>query len=274
VFKRLFLLLSLALVCLAGCDKAALIAKFASESEQAAAKSTIDQLRARDFDAIEKSLDKSLIDQNTRKNLEKMSAMIPVGEPRSVKVVGVLNSHNQQTGTTSLDLTFEYEFPEKWMLMYVGTKEQNGTKVITGITVNTLIQSLEERNRFSLIGKQPVHYVVLACTISALLLTLYALIVCIRTKNLRRKWLWILFILIGVGHFAVNWTSGESGVNLLFVQLLSAGMASSYFGPWILSFSIPLGAIIFLFKHYNRNPMQAASSLPDPAPQHEQEPTT
>jgi hypothetical protein len=63
---------------------------------------------------------------------------------------------------------------------------------------------------------------------------------------LPRKWLWVLFILAGVGKFAVNWTSGEWGIAPLSLQLLSASAVASLYGPWILSFSLPLGAIVFL----------------------------
>ena len=38
--------------------------------------------------------------------------------------------------------------------------------------------------------------------------TLYALVLCIRTRNVKSKWLWILFILVGFGAVQANWTTG------------------------------------------------------------------
>lgn len=223
------------------------MAKFASPDEQTLARSYIDRLRARDYDAIEKSLDRRIAGPSVRGNLEKMSALVPSGEPSSVKLVG---AHKfSQGGTISLNTTFEYQFAEGWMLANVVIEERGGAKAITGFNVYPRTQSIEEENRFNLVGKQPVQYLVLAGAIGAAVVSIYALVVCARTKVLRKKWLWILFILAGVGQFAVNWTSGEWSIAPLSIQLLSASASAQLYGPWILSFSIPLGAIVFLFYH-------------------------
>jgi hypothetical protein len=63
-----------------------------------------------------------------------------------------------------------------------------------------------------------------------------------------RKWLWVLFILLGLGKLAVNWSTGEWQVMPLAVQVFSASIFSSPYSPWILAVSFPLGAIVFLFR--------------------------
>ncbi len=78
------------------------------------------------------------------------------------------------------------------------------------------------------------------------LLTLYALVICIGTRLVGRKWPWVLFILVGFGSIAVNWTSGQWRVVPFSIQLFSASVAAQLYGPWIVSASIPLGAIVFL----------------------------
>jgi Phospholipase_D-nuclease N-terminal len=89
---------------------------------------------------------------------------------------------------------------------------------------------------------------VLAAAAAAPLFTLYALIVCIRTKIERRKWLWILFILFGFGRFMVNWTTGSWDFHIFYAQLLSASAGAAFFGPWIISVSLPVGAVFFLSR--------------------------
>lgn len=242
--------LSFLLFLLAGCDQASIVAKFASADEQALARSYIERLRARDFDAIEKFLDKGLAGPEVRGNLEKMAALFPAGEPRSVKLVGAYKHF--QNESRILNTTFEYEFSEGWVLANVAIDEKNGAKSITGLNVYPRTQSLEQENQFTLIGKQPAQYLILAGAIGAALVSLFALVACIRTKPLRRKWLWILFIVLGVGQFAVNWTSGEWGIVPISVQLLGAGATAAPYGPWIVSCSIPLGAIVFLFWRRGR----------------------
>ncbi len=80
------------------------------------------------------------------------------------------------------------------------------------------------------------------------LFTLYALVLCIRMR-MTRKWLWILFILLGVTTLRLNWSTGEMGLQPLSVQLLGASFSrSGLVAPWIFGVSFPLGAVFFLRK--------------------------
>ncbi|HEY2345365.1 MAG TPA: hypothetical protein VGH80_05700 [Xanthomonadaceae bacterium] len=97
-------------------------------------------------------------------------------------------------------------------------------------------------------GKSLVQYLVLTCAILAVLLTFYALLACVRTKLSGRKWPWILFILVGFGQVAVDWTTGAGNIQVLWIQLFSAGAVAQLHGPWIISASVPVGAIVFLLR--------------------------
>jgi hypothetical protein len=57
-----------------------------------------------------------------------------------------------------------------------------------------------------------------------------------------------LFILFGVGNFALDWTTGEWQFAPLHVHLLSASVSANLYGPWVLSVSVPLGALLFLWR--------------------------
>jgi hypothetical protein len=137
-------------------------------------------------------------------------------------------------------------------LTNVAVEEKNGAKTIVGFNVNPITQSLETQNRFTLVGKDAVHYTVLLAAVAAALLTLYSLVVCARSKPLRRKWLWVLFILFGFGKAAVNWTTGEWGIAPLSVQMFSASAVAPLYGPWTIAASLPLGALMFLFYRRSR----------------------
>jgi hypothetical protein len=80
------------------------------------------------------------------------------------------------------------------------------------------------------------------------MVTIYALVTCVRTTVTPTKWLWILLILPGVGKVSVNWTTGDWQVMPLAIQLLSASALSSRYGPWVVAVSFPLGAILFLLR--------------------------
>lgn len=236
-------LLALALV---GCSQDALLQKFASPEEQATAKKYVDDLRAGQYAQIEAVMDSRLKSPTLRATLQQMAAAMPDEEPSSVKLVGA-ESTMSPAGTIK-NLTFEYRFSDRWVLINVATHRKGDEFALVGFNIYPQAQSLEELSRFRLSGKSPGQYLVLVLAILLPLFSLYALIACIRTRMTRRKWLWILFILCGVCKVSVNWTTGEWQVSLLTLQLLSASVLKADFGQWILGVSLPLGAILFLFR--------------------------
>ena len=56
-------------------------------------------------------------------------------------------------------------------------------------------------------------------------------------------------MLFGIISFRLNWTTGDFEFQLLNIRLLGAGfLRSGTVAPWILSFAIPVGAILFWIK--------------------------
>ncbi len=97
---------------------------------------------------------------------------------------------------------------------------------------------------------------------------LASLILRIRTKIGKRKWLWIVFIPFGFGRLSFNWTTGRVLFNPLSVhfQLLgAAAVKHGLYAPWIISISVPLGAIVFLIRRKRlaaagRSPVECAEN--------------
>ena len=185
-----------ALILLCGCSQESLLQKFSSVQDQAIAKSYIDKLRTRDFDAIENAADQSIKSPTLRNTLVQMANQIPNQEPTSVKLVGAKTFH--MASTTTVNTTFEYKFGPKWLIANVAIQDKKGVKTIVGFNVNPEPSSLESQNRFSLFGKSAVQYCALSAAIAAALLTLYSLIVCIRTKLSGKN---------GRGFFSSSWAS-------------------------------------------------------------------
>jgi hypothetical protein len=232
------------LLILVGCSKADLLQKFASPEDQAVAKNYINLLRQQQFEVIETDADSSIAGASLHETLVKMSALIPPGEPTSVTLVGA--QQRKMAGTSTVNLTFEYGFSGKWLITNVAVKKQGDKTTIVGFTVIPQPTSLEEQNKFTLSGKTTGHYLVLALAIVFPFLTLYALVVCIRTKFRGRKWPWVLFVIFGLGTFSVNWTTGKGVFLPLSFQLFSAGASAPLYGPWTLAVSVPVGAVTFL----------------------------
>jgi hypothetical protein len=236
-----------ALIILSGCgDPESMIKKFTPPEDETVATNYIAMLRQNQFEPIKKDLDPSLKSVLTQDMLVKMAAAIPAQDPISVKVIGAQQVRNSDL--YRINLSFEYQFPSKWVLINVATQKKDGVSTIIGFNIYPLTDSFENLNRFTLAGKNLLQYVTLAFAILIPVFTLFALVLCIRTKMEKRKWLWIIFILIGIGKFTVNWTTGQWNISPLSFQLLGAGSFAPPFGAWLISISLPLGAILFLLR--------------------------
>src|ERR1043166_6610910 len=121
---------------LCGCSQQEMLDRFASKEEQAAAKSRIEQLRAGDFDGIEKDLDPSLKGPGVRATLQQMSRAIPAGTPTPITLVGATSF--SESGHTSKNITFEYDFAGQWFLINVATIEKAGVTTVAGMNVRPI----------------------------------------------------------------------------------------------------------------------------------------
>lgn len=137
------------------------------------------------------------------------------------------------------------------MFATVTTEMRDGARSVIAFHVYPRAQSLAAEHGFSLAGKSMVQYGVLAAALAAFALSLYALYRCVRTKGLAKKALWVLFILVSFGQLAVDWTSGEWRFVPLHLELLGASFMAPLGGSWILTASLPVGAIVFLLRERN-----------------------
>jgi len=227
-----------------GCSKQVLLQKFASPEEQAVAKDDFNLLRQQQYDAIEKMMDPSISGPSVHQTLVAMAASIPDGNPTSVTLVAAQRIKSADYST--VNLTFEYQFPAKWLLTNVALKKRDSSTTIVGFHVYPRSASLQEQNKFTLGHKAPFQHLILALAIAVPLFILCTLVVCIKTKLRGKKWPWILFIIFGVGKVAVNWTTGQWSFGLISIQLFGASGVARPYGPWIFAVSFPIGAVIFL----------------------------
>lgn len=226
------------------CSQKASLEKLSTPEDRAVAQSYIDQLRLRQFDAIEAAIDENIKSPDLRDKLSKMADTLPAGEPSSIKVIGVQVFESPQL--RQVNTSFEYDFGGKWFVTNVALQDKEGIKTIIGLNVYILQQPLEVQNRFTFSGKGMAHFAIFGGCILVALLTLSALVLCLSTKMGKKKWLWILFILLGVGKITINWTTGQISFQLLVIQLFSISATAAPYGPWIIAVSLPIGSIAFL----------------------------
>jgi hypothetical protein len=241
-----YLLISMLLAALVACSQQDLLQKFASPAEQSTARHYIDLLRQERYEVVEAAMDPTIRGPSLHGTLVSMAALVPAGEPTSVTLIGA--NRMKAPGSETVNLTFEYNFSGKWLLANVATKRNGESTTLVGFHIYPQPNSLEQQNKFVLGGKSAFQYLVLGLAIILPLFTLLALVVCIKTKLKGRKWPWVIFVVFGIGKFALNWTTGQWGYSLLNIQLLSAGAFAPLYGQWTIFLSIPVGAIVFLMR--------------------------
>lgn len=236
---------------LTACDQQAMIDKIAPQQEVALVKQLFAQLAARDYESVEKQLDPSLQTPTLRGALEDVAGQFPAGPPLSIRIIGSRTQFT--TDTTIHDLTLEYEYSGSWLIGNAVLRSSGASRSFIAFRVTPRAQSLVSENAFSLGGKSPAHYLVLLGVVLIPLFVLIVLVLCIRTKSLKRKWAWILFVLLGLVQFSFNWTTGEWSVQPIAVLLFGSGFASAGpAAPLVFSLGLPVGAMVFMTRWLRR----------------------
>ena len=115
--------------------------------------------------------------------------------------------------------------------------------------------------KLSLEGKSPLHFVVLGLALIIPVFMIFTAIACFRNENVRRKWLWIPFILIGLWGIEFNWTTGyvvyelfhvfpDGSISFNFIAFSLLGVTAVKMGllsPWVIGLGSPIGALLYWF---------------------------
>ena len=237
-----------------GCGEKVSLDQVSTPEDQAVARGYLEALRQRDFETVEAATDESLRGPGLRESLETLADRFPAGAPRSEQLVGA--NRVESDGGTTVVSTFELGFERGWVVAAASVRERDGARTLVGLQVEPAEQSLAELHRFTLAGKGVVHYLVLLAAAGVLGFTLWTFVVYLRTDVPGWKWPWALFILLGIGKFTLSWTTGQLVFDPVAVQILSVGISAKVHGPWLVQFSVPLGAIVFLNQRrlWNRPP--------------------
>ncbi|MBC3919508.1 hypothetical protein H8L32_18625 [Undibacterium sp. CY18W] len=219
----------------------------ASKEEQKFAKEYLQRIHNKDFAFVKSKMDAELQAKVTDETLSQLASFFPHGKVLSTELIGA------QIDVVDSDwfgnFKFEYHYEAGWAVGHIALKRKNDQLTVVGFSINKTKTSQKEINRFTFSGKSAIHYVTLIAAVCVFLFILITLVVCMRTTMLKRKWLWALFIVLGVSAIDVNWTTGEYAFQLIRFQLFGAAMvANSEYSPWIITASFPLGAIVFWFR--------------------------
>jgi len=158
---------------------------------------------------------------------------------------------------TNYRLGYEYEFEKGNILFTTVIKEKDGKFSVTAFNLEFLPAPLSELTKFTLTGKSVLHYIFLVLCILVPLFILTTLIFMLFSKmTTKKKIIWsFIILLVSLPKFIINWSDGQFDFSLLNITLLGSGFNKpTLYSAWLLSFHIPLGAIIYWFKRKNLLP--------------------
>jgi hypothetical protein len=169
--------------------------------------------------------------------------------------------------TEMSNVTFESTYDGAYVVTDVVLRRvDEGDRRIVGLHAKALSVSLEVLNAFSLGNMGLVQYAFILAMIAVAATIVAALVSWFRRRHItKRKWWWLLAIALACPFkLSVNWITGAVAIQALTVQLFGLSAAhDGLVGPWILSFSIPAGAIAFMI---NARQAERRSRQEPPAP--------
>ena len=231
-------------VTLFGCSYDYLAEQLIPEEESAYAQDFLERLRNRDFDYVIGQVDSSISAQISEQKLIEIADYFPAGEPAAVEIIGsqTFSSPDLWQG----NFTFEYQFDDGWAVANIVINRVNEITTVTGFHVWQTTASQRELTAFSAADLTPWHIIILVLTV---LVPAFMIFTCYRvykTPIPARKRRWYLISFLGLFGFTFNWTTSVLNYELATVKILGFGIvAASPHAPWILSFTIPVGAAVF-----------------------------
>lgn len=234
-------------IALAGCGGAL------SPEDDRAMLEVFELTKSGEFDAIETRLNPILRTPESRVVLERLNNGIAnAGEPCERTFVSATTTRVLATSGTGRRVTARHQYACPNATFVVDTRlwiAADAAPVIEHFHFTPVNpEAAAAAQKFSFAGKNWRHYVFFAIAVASPLLMLLALLGALFTKGFKRKWIWMIVALAGIGKFSMIWPTGEIHTALASINLIGFGVtrAGHALAPWVVSFTPPLGAIIVL----------------------------
>jgi hypothetical protein len=203
-----------------------------------------------------RDLDPTLNTPAGRQSIGQMPAYFRGGRIERMELMGY--QATLSNGVHHRDITYQVQLADGWVAANVASRTEGGRHVVEGASVVPLQGDLRRINAFSLARKPAVHLLFLVLLGGLPLFMLATAVMAYRT-NPGQRWRWVLLSVVGLGKWSLNWTTGETSFSAVNLQLLGSGMMRpSSFVPWIVSVSLPAGALWVWLRYLRRRRADAA----------------
>jgi hypothetical protein len=252
-------LVSLLTLAILGCDASAAMKRFTPADADARARDYIALLARGQVDSAMARLRPEMVTPDARVEYEKMSAILAHQQFDSSRVVGAQVNH--MNGIRHTNLTYELHSRGGWFLANVATVDSAGDWMVEGVSAHTLPASLEAQTRFSFVGKSAMYYAWVFFMVLAGVASLGSALFLATRRAMPKHWGWALLALVGAGTFNLDWSSGAFSFRPISVLLGSlAFVRAGPAAPWVITFALPVGAVIALMRYRDWRSAELASA--------------
>lgn len=189
----------------------------------------------------------AMLNDNTVQTLTTINRAIGKAHYKNIKVVGWQDKRTRETGRV-YTISYEYEFQQAFALFSVALVKQGESYMIAGFNADMSRESYSKKLEFTFSGKGVVHYLVLCLALAIPVFVIATLFVLFNTP-IRRKWLWIVAVVLCNFGATFYWTTGAfiwDGMKFIILGLnINIGTVSE---GWKFTVALPVGAILFWLK--------------------------
>lgn len=246
-----FIVLIGILTCFGCSPSPAMIDRIATPADRAVAQEAITALRSNDIPRLtalavpEARFRVASLVPALRRNL-------PSDRSVQVTLAGAWWYKSLRTGADRVTLDYQVRGARGQAFVRLGLTHRNGEVLVAQFQAARLARPMEVTNAFRIAGKGWGHFAFLLFTLLTVALIIAALVTLARAPGVRWRWAWAFGSLFGFGQFLMNWTTGAVSVSPLHIQFLGAQVVrTGPVGPWIVGWSVPLVAVIVLWRHAN-----------------------
>lgn len=173
-------------------------------------------------------------------------------EMGALELVAAFPKTRPIAGHETMELAYQIRQGDRYRRTELTLIELDGQFRVHDVQVETLTESIEAQNEFT-VGDRPLqNLVILAAAIMIPLFVTYVLALCVRSTDDPPLWtvLWVFFIVTGVGRITLDWTTGQIvGYALGFFFPTAKLSHPELYSHYFLSISCPLGALLYLRRH-------------------------
>ena len=233
---------------LGACSPQAWNDRMTTPQERELAQRVIAMIRGDDVNGLRAVSDSELSPQLTPQSMHPIVRMMPTAGQPSLQVVAVNTLAMDSAPRTVKVLYYEVGADKQWAIVQVTLAIRGAQTRLGGFHVQPSALRPTTFNDFTFAGKPAINYVWLAMMALAIIVTILGAVTAFRSPHFRKlRWLWIVGSLFSFVTFSLNWATGAFGVMpISFLLPGASAMRGNALSPWIVSFAIPVVAIVIL----------------------------